>query len=441
MKKLSDNDIQSILVSAQKLVADRANAPDHKSEKGFLENSEEPVFDLYNSGPLFTNLNQIGTEEVYRNFEKVVQELIREDNEEESFKLTILLEDVLNQQSIQLKSISPGLLTGYQKLLNLAKYIAITTLNLNEIEPLIKNCTVLAFQRGIDVQDKLDAALVHYNDSLREGAISELFYNALSNSLEIVGFGEIKFLDGAKEQSPTLKNWFVDYITFNRLKNSGRRTAFQRINYIEKSPNALKLSQDERNLLFKIFEILDWLEFGDLELINLLTEAYGNDDVLDTSQAKLDESTEAVGSKVIDRPKVLVAPQVPTAPNVKLQKPMEEVQKVGIKNYKLPARQQAEPQAMAGGRIKENPTTPPPSLRPQGGGIKDRKMDLDDMDARPGLKMWNSAPPQMPKQSATNNRVVEISAAEVVVEDSTAGTSAKIDKKLEELEDRVKSKK
>jgi|GEM_PF-5917676 len=224
----------------------------------------------------------------------------------------------------------------------------------------------------------------------------------------------------------TVNSWLKDYFDFSST-SSFRKDVVQVAEFLVKNPLVQKLSNSERKTLSEILKLYVWFlepEISEDDVINFKEQVRVNEiqkfKVFFEKKEDLDDAIEL--SDLVRIPPVIPAPK-----DLPLKKPMEEVANPRIKNQES--------------RIKENSTSPPPPvadrlkpdamgqarITPERKGINDRRMDLEDKDVRPGLKMWNSTPPQMPKQPEAKNK------------DNTVDTSAQIDKKLEELEKRVKN--
>jgi hypothetical protein len=233
--------------------------------------SDEDVLGFNDPKPLITEPSQINDSQVLFKLKRILRELIFSDNQEQAFHLTLFLEEILYKTYIALKTDNPKIFGEYERILNIARFICITTLNLDEILTLISHYLVEAVKSDIEVRDKLDEALRHYNDFIKEGEISRLFYESLIKNREIIGKRHLVDNDNLKDPLPTIQNWTSDYLTFSRKATNEKRSIFHRINYLNKSPNVSGLNKYEKEILGEILEILDWLEFGENDYFDNMT--------------------------------------------------------------------------------------------------------------------------------------------------------------------------
>lgn len=447
MAKLSDNDIAQLAADTKVLLADPTGAPSPVVLEQDRKNLEqEPLFDIYSSEPIINSPNQIIEPDVLGKFEKLTAELVRSNNIEEAFNLSILLEYLLYKENLSLRQQNPNLYAKYEQLLNLCRFVSIISLNLNEIENLLKNYTLLALKKGINVQNKLYVVLRHYDDIMFEGAIAERLSLALSNNSERLGENMIIQEKPHKELPPKVSNWLNDYLMSSHVPVGQQRSSYQKIAYIQNSPNALKLSKQDRDYLYELIKIFDWLAFGD-------TEVSDNEDLefledSDLGETNLASPTSPVVQKfkmpqeVLEEPPAIARlqpPTVPAPPGGEVKKVgMEEIlqnQNANIKNQnggQAPSLQPSLQTNIASILPNYNKPIPPAKVTAE---TLAAQMQAGGKSQEPGMGKGIAASPA--KAPAPRNEIEtekQPSKAEEFVQ-------KQIDQKLQSLEEKVKGKK
>lgn len=214
--------------------------------------------DFERPAPEFKNVTQLSDPAIFDQFEKLVKEIIKEDDQEVALLGSRVLKDLLKQYP-QLRQSSPELFGRYLVLLALLRFINLSVPGLPEISELIRNHLVDALRAGIPVVRKFEDVLDSYDDVLLGGEISALLGKALVDSNIRIGREQLILGKEKRTAAPTLGNWLIDY---RIMIGADRGGAMERITYLNQSENVRKLSKSDQDLLKHVLKIYDWLRFG-----------------------------------------------------------------------------------------------------------------------------------------------------------------------------------
>ncbi len=194
-------------------------------------------------------------------------QLIREQTEDillygdnvEKQEYLALLSDILAKNGTKLENGNVQLFDQYQGLwvrLAFGSFINLSTADQNN---LLEKRLLFAIENGLEPSDLLKDFYSYYED---ESVVSGLL-KALSRSLEkndeTLGNAPIE-IEG-KRYAPAMKYWILDYSKFP--SKSAHRSAVERLNYSNQSPNTRQLTQVQRQSLLKFLKLYDDLVFAE----------------------------------------------------------------------------------------------------------------------------------------------------------------------------------
>ena len=233
-----------------------------------------------------------------------------------------------------------------------------------------------------------------YDKIIKEDA--KIYITALNSSSEFLGSNISQFQQN--NFRPTVSNWLKEYqIVINTL-NSGniQAGAFHIVKFMDTNKYIKYLKTDEQKNLRELLDLYNWL---------LNPIIYSDDE-------KIEQPSSYIQSQRFELPREISQPSAPKLPpvapapkNAPTLRPMGDMVDARIKNNEL--------------GIKEKTTFPKPQGVLQSIPTNRRVNPLPEV--RPGLSMSPPANYQMPKKEIPVENVQE-----------------KIDKKLEDLEKRVK---
>lgn len=403
---MTDEQIKTLAEQAREIIASNAASLEPKYIPAQpVDLDAEPLYDLYSSEPLFNSITDLSSPATFEKFQKLTAELILSDYQEEAFKLSVVLEDILYKYYRALAQQNPILYPEYEKLMALCQWVSITSFNMNEIESLVRTRTLLAMENKINVRQKLDRVLVHNYDLMYGGAIAEKLAAALGANNEMLGEVMIVQHNPEKELPPKASNWLNDYLISSHVPSDQQRTSYQRITYIEKSPNVLLLPKDQRAILYNFIKLYDWMAYGD-------------------SNVSEDESPEMLSSSgppPSARPAVAAPEKIVTPPKIPKPNNLPEVKKVEMKEItpnQAPAAVKPSQPSLA--------KTLPPTIGPE---VMDRlKMRAKEAPLAAGLTFG----------AVPGDEVEKNNSSAPVKSELPAKPKPNIDEKLEELKKRKK---
>ena len=138
---------------------------------------------------------------------------------------------------------------------------------------------------AINVQEEVEKVFRAYFDApdIKKN-LRTLFLTGFEKNTESLGDGNIKVTVNGEEKvvKPTIQNWILDYESLVHVNpETGKRSGYEQASFITRSPNALRLKKDERDLLLKIVQFYDWLKFDPLQFdFRLPGQAQWHDEIL-----------------------------------------------------------------------------------------------------------------------------------------------------------------
>ncbi len=215
--------------------------------------------------PFVTDPDQLSDPSVLKEFKEIVEELVKFDDQEQAIKAKDLLENILLPLNKSLEFDHPEIFQEYFNLIVILKFITLSARSLKEVVDLIKTQIITVLTSKIKMKEKLQDVLDVYNDILLEGKVSEALSVALRDSKIRIGTVKIQPRGSEQEALPTISAWINDYHRYTMsLAGPGRVIGpMERVTYLNQSPNMKLVSKEERSQLLHIFELYDWLRFGD----------------------------------------------------------------------------------------------------------------------------------------------------------------------------------
>jgi hypothetical protein len=208
----------------------------------------------------------------------------------------------------------------------------------------------------------------------------------------------------------SFSNIFKDFYTSGNSV-SGQKTAFEVSRYIISSSIAKNLSNENKEILLELLSIYLWLINPVVSREEVETDdSLPNAETLEADRSLVNRQSFVIPQEILQPAAPKLPPVVPAPKNMPTLRSMGDVGSGGIKNPEL--------------RIKENNSSTKPSVAPsqQVPYLTFPKIQTNPLpQVRPGLSMLPQESYQMPKK-------------ENLVED----IQQKIDKKLEDLEKRIK---
>jgi len=207
-------------------------------------------------------------EQMFETVEKIAEEIIRTGQVYDANQLLKKL-----QLLPGLERTDSVLYARYQPIWIAAKFLTLHTKKDEEIARLIQNHILDGLRSGIDIKEKLIAALMLKDVVASEGELPRKLQNALVRSEEKLGKESIKIRGHEYAQAPTVKNWVIDYNLHAGAKMgpyTARRGGLEKVSYVTQSENVRRLSREDRAVLSKLLELYDWLRYGPIGVEQLL---------------------------------------------------------------------------------------------------------------------------------------------------------------------------
>lgn len=228
----------------------------------------------------------------------------------------------------------------------------------------------------------------------------------------------------------TVGDWLQEYFNFSS-PSTFRTDVVQVAEFLVKNQLVKKLSVDEKQSLSEILKLYVWLQKPELNSkeINSYRQQLEEQEA-DRIQKLIDAEIEASGvllDSIYEEPPFKIPPIIPTPKNLPLQKPIQEIVKLA-----------PSPEVMAKPVVKPVNIEEVPKKRP-----------MEEAFVAPGLKMWDSNPPEMGKRIKEENTTspqpsphpssrADESARYGAGKERGKTPTVDIDKKLEDLEKRIK---
>ena len=157
----------------------------------------------------------------------------------------------------------PNYSSRLQELIDLTRFIRLSELTDTERRSLSEHSLLVALRSDFNVVELIDLWLDFFSSlpSLPESFAGVLA--GLRENDELIGDQPLQ-KEEARTVPPTVKNWLLEYQSFFPIDKP--RGAVERASFIAQNKNARRLSESERVLLEKVFEIVDNLFFPELHI-------------------------------------------------------------------------------------------------------------------------------------------------------------------------------
>lgn len=207
-------------------------------------------------------MDQLRDSKIFNQLRELVLEVVFERNIGDSQEILNNLENQLKQAPGFSKE-SPDLFKQYQDLILRLKFCCLPNLDDKEIQKLIRENLLKAFDYKIDVKDKLILLFILYKDRKRGRDLLRKLLEALLSNPERLGDQDLERKGVGESVPPTIRNWLVDYEQF--FEKERPRKSLEEIMYLNKGVNVRKLDDRQKTILFKIIQIYDFLKFPELQ--------------------------------------------------------------------------------------------------------------------------------------------------------------------------------
>ena len=307
---------------------------------------------------------------------------------------------------------NPVLFRDYFSLLTILKANFLSLLDLSVIEEFIREsalgCLSISlfsfkeYEFSFNLQDKIRLFLKYnlwYFDQEEQGQVKQVLVKALEHNIEFLGSDRISINEKEPQQvDQSMANWLRVYNESAHPAYGGGRTSFDRLKFLNSNFAIRQLNIQQKNLLEHYIALYDWIRFDwqrdlkdqkILERLDILADEF--EEIPTEAQSMQVRKNE----NLYENRASLEQPLVPAPKNQLIQKPIQEIVKL------VPP-----PASLA-----------KPIAKPVNIEEVMKKKPMEEAFVAPGLKMWNSNPPQMGQNN--NNKAVDI------------------DKKLEDLEKRI----
>lgn len=227
----------------------------------FFHFDNRTITDSTRPVPEMDSINQLDDPNILAFFETSVKEILDTDDGEIALLGRRVISDILLPQFPNIRQHPSEAYVKLQKMADLLKFVNLSIYPMQEIIALIKSSFLDVLKTKLPVIKKLQNVLDANNDIYLEGAVAEALANAVQACEQKVGDSLLLTVE-AKEVIPALGNWLTDYIQFSLSHGERSTGSLARIEYLKINKNALKLREDEKNLLLRLFRIYDWLRYG-----------------------------------------------------------------------------------------------------------------------------------------------------------------------------------
>ncbi|MCW1948881.1 MAG: hypothetical protein KIH89_000310 [Candidatus Shapirobacteria bacterium] len=254
---------------------------------------------------------------------------------------------------------------------------------------------IIFLQQKINFLEKIKELYFRRN-GFRFKKWEERALSSVEANNELIGDSDLLVGGGdSKNLSPTIHNWLADYSSsVHTALGLKKRGGYDQINYITNSSNTRKLSKENKEILLKIIQFYDWLKSVESE------------SQLNASFDYISQAQDSVENSEINNKSV---PVTPVSPNFKPRAPIQEIVKVAAQPAKI-----------------DKPAVKPVNIDEV---LKNKPVEAELVS--PGLKMWDSSAPEMAQGIKKQESIIK-------AENTNKDKAADIDKKLEDLEKRVK---
>jgi|GEM_PF-4263280 len=188
----------------------------------------------------------------FRFLQNEAEDMIRIGDPEECKELANYLGGILQEYAPQLQN-QPQMYDLYQAYWHRLAFKAFINLPTNVKNDLIQRRLLFAVSKGFDPDTLIRKYFELLADPQSVKAAIALFQKPFEQNVEALGSNPLTIED--KKVLPQLKNWILDYSKFPSL--NARRGSIDRLNYINQSPNARGLTQNQRQVLLKVLKFYD----------------------------------------------------------------------------------------------------------------------------------------------------------------------------------------
>lgn len=292
--------------------------------------------------------------------EKVVDQMERDYE-------TIVAREFVRRMTARISNetgIPSDLLEKYRELLLRAKFACLEILGEEEIINILSGSVVKYLRLNIadmDVIESLRRSCARFIFPPDTEPYLEKILHSLEQNDEVLGNKDIMDLGGQVSGKPVVKNWVKDYFIYQTVQLNGQHGSFERISYLNQSPNVRNLSKEERDLLLKILELVDWLRYG-------WSEEYGKSPELLVPEKKIRE----IAAELFNNPSLIQLGAVAELKNLAQSLAREgppPAPKVEPKAVSSPSRTMPPPPrpVVSSKLVSSPPPTPSPSIPKLGG--------------------------------------------------------------------------
>ncbi len=223
--------------------------PGHKMP--FVEDLPDPI-----------SIDQFKDKRMFEKVKVVAEQIVRTDNILDARDLFRRLKNLR-----EIKNEVWDFLDDYKQIRILMAYVSLHMRKEEEIIQLFKQNILLGLESGLDIKVKLETLFSVYDSLIDESTILPFkLTDALEKNLEVIGSEPILLAGATDPVRPFVKNWLRLYRQFSdTLTRPGKitRGSFERSSFAIKNEDVRKLKPEDRNILMRLFELYDWLRFGE----------------------------------------------------------------------------------------------------------------------------------------------------------------------------------
>jgi len=208
---------------------------------------------------------------------------------------------------------------------------------------------------------------------------------AIQNNGELLG--DTNILVDEKVVPPQIKNWLKDYLFFARKGGTGVNT-FEEVQYSKVSKNFLALDSQQKNTLLLIFKLYSWVTKPVIIKQQMDDFKIEKEKKIENGAGLVSEKY-ALPSELFRDSQIIEPPVVPVPGRRVVQREMGEISRISNDKLQIPN------------------VSPPPSLPPAGGGIKQNEKTadgsaIDSLTAKNDFRGQTGAESSVPVTSTQN---------------------------------------
>ncbi len=201
----------------------------------------------------------------YQDIEDMVVSISAAGTADYAQDYVIVLADKLDKIGEQMPR---ELFDRYLKLLSALRLFSLRDVKDEEKERFFREQIIDVFKLDfVDIQFWMEYLLRPYWDSPE--IISELrqsLTRGLESNLQKIGNEDLVVPGFESSLHPTILNWLKDYRAFTPLgKNQAIRSSLDQLSYVNQSVNVRKIAKPDRDLLFRIIKLDDWLRYAEVK--------------------------------------------------------------------------------------------------------------------------------------------------------------------------------